>query len=341
MKFILLSLDTYVNTNQNFAIDAFAKLGISKLSLLYHWIDLPGYWGKKLNAFRNGPSLLTLIDEFNQGLLSPTVFKNYLKNKFPILNSKSDKEIDAAWNAMCQVTDFTREAFDEATKLHSEENDTFVVFHSNTNLLQRNNIEKQYNNKIPGEPLFSFDYKTTGIDLLKNYVENLKSKKILPEDILVVYSPPPAMPYPKLGLLSWVFDPLGSWTAYQEQSFVTQLQNLSKNNFTLVPTKATPTQPKIFDSVKDFMEKPESTLESQIKNKIETKSESKQKSKPEPETEKVDSLLTKNKDYRPSKKLTQASNTPRKEEDNVEQKNTKKSPEMRQRRNSTNFSSSK
>lgn len=266
MKYIILSLGTYVNTDQNRTINAFENLGVSKLEMFYQWFNLPVFLGGKiLNKYR-GPSLTTLFNEFNLGLLTPDVFKGYLKDKFPVLNTKTDKEIDDAWNVMCRVTNYTSEAFVEASRLHNGK-DTIVILHSNTNPLHHKEIERQYQQEIPGEKVFSYQSRYTGIQLLKNYIESIKSKgDVSPGDILFVYTPPPAMPYPKLGLLNWILAPFASWAASNGQNYVNQLQKLSQNNFTLVPTQATRTHPNILETVKDFMPKPESKKERVIES---------------------------------------------------------------------------
>ncbi len=57
MKFIILSLGTYVDTNQSRAITAFSQLGVNQFEMFYQWFALPSYLGKALDYFR-GPALL-------------------------------------------------------------------------------------------------------------------------------------------------------------------------------------------------------------------------------------------------------------------------------------------
>jgi hypothetical protein len=258
MKIIILPLSSYVNINQSRAIRAFSQLGVSKWSILYHWISLPGYLGEKLNELR-GDSLPTVFDWFNEGQLSPLEFRTALKRRFRALENKSDEQINAAWNAMCTVTDYSRDAFRQVSQLHDGEN-IKVVFHSNTNPLHLETIQNRFGQTIPGNHCFSFVRNKTGISLLTDYIEELNRMypgQISPKDIIFVYSPPPAMPYPRFGLFSWIFAPFQSWAASKAQSYVNQLERLSENNFTLVPNQATKSEPNILKSVADYLPKPE------------------------------------------------------------------------------------
>ena len=248
MKLIILPLSAYVNTNQSRSIDAFARLGVSKTSMLFQWFALPGPLGKAIDWMRGGPSLTYYFEQFNLGKLSIEAFRAELRKKFRPLLNKSDEEIDAAWNAMCTVTDFTKNAFDESNSLlHYDKDGYQIIYTSNTNPLHATSISAQYNKAIPGETVFSFNKGVNGIKLLEALIKEKRQNhpELSAEDILFIYAPPPAMPYPKLDLLSWLIAPFQSWAAHNGQKYVSNLQKLSKGNFTLVPNQATATEPNI------------------------------------------------------------------------------------------------
>lgn len=256
MKTFILPLSSYLKINQNKTMDEFVKLGVPKWEMLLHWFSMPTAYLEQLVAKVRGPSLTFLFDEFNKGNLNSTQFRTALRNKFSALANKTDLQIDAAWNAMCIVTPFTQAAFDEVQQLHDGKNIN-IVFTSNTNTLHHQAIVDAYGQKIPGDEVaFSYDagFGKTGPQFLNDYLNLIKD--IPDQEIFVVYTPPPALPYPKLGFLSWFAAPFATWAASNGQNYVSKLQNMATTgNFTLVPSQNTATQPNIAQTLSPYVEK--------------------------------------------------------------------------------------
>lgn len=257
MKTFILPLSSYVKTDQNKTMDEFVKLGVPKWEMLLHWFAFPTFLEPYVQKVR-GPSLTFLFDEFNKGNLSADQFRTELRNKFSVLANKTDLQIDAAWNAMCIVTDFTKDAFKEVERLHDGKNIN-IVFTSNTNRLHHNTIVDQYEQKIPGDAVaFSYNagFNKTGPQFINDYINLIKD--IPDQDIFFVYTPPPALPYPKLGMLNWLAAPFATWAATNGQNYVSKLQNMaSAGNFTLVPSQNTKTQPNIAQTLSPYVKQKE------------------------------------------------------------------------------------
>lgn len=253
MKTFILPLSSYLKIDQNKSMAEFVKLGVPTWEMLLHWFKFPSFLEQYVAKVR-GPSLTFLFDEFNKGNLSATQFRTALRNKFSVLANKTDPQIDAAWNAMCIVTDFTMAAFNEVEQLHDGKNIN-IVFMSNTNRLHHDAITAQYGNKIPGDaPALSYDsgFQKTGPQFIGDYVNLIK--QIPDQDIFVVYTPPPALPYPKLGMLSWLAAPFATWAASRGQNYVSSLNKMAlSGNFTLVPSKQTAAQPNIAQTLEPFV----------------------------------------------------------------------------------------
>lgn len=254
MKTFILHLSSYVRTDQNKAMAEFVKLGVPKWEMLLHWFTFPSFLESWVMRAR-GPSLEFLFDELNKSNISVDQFRAHLRNKFSSLTNKTDLQIDAAWNAMCVVTDFTMAAFDEVAQLHDAKNIN-IVFMSNTNRLHHDAITAQYGNKIPGdEPAFSHisGLKKTGPQFINDYINLIK--EIPDQDIFVVYTPPPALSYPKLGALNWLVAPLATWAASKGQNYVSKLQTMaSSGQFTLVSSQQTAAQPNIGQTLRPHVE---------------------------------------------------------------------------------------
>lgn len=274
MKIVLLPLKAYLNISADRMYRAFIKdLKINKFALFYQRFELPWYFGKAFDLIR-GISLPTLFDQFDTGLITPDQFRLELRNKFSSLANKSDLEIDKAWNKLYLVGEKACQAFKEAKQLHNNET-LFVTFYGDTNILHHRSIKEQYDlvsgqiNLIPGKLFLSYLEGVKGFQLIEKYTQKnpapekdknkekrkfLKlteeSPRALPHETLLIYTPPPAMPYPKLGRLCWVFAPRKSWLAYKEQAYYHDLVSLAKkNNFTLVPSQATINDPNIIQSL--------------------------------------------------------------------------------------------
>lgn len=279
MKIILLPLDAYLNINKKRTYFAFIKdLKINPFSLFYQWLELPWYFGDALNLIR-GQSLPALFDKFDKGLITSTQFRIELRNKFGALANKTDVEIDQAWNKMYIVDATSCKAFEEAKKIHNNET-VFVTFYGDMNELHAQTIKEQHKalsgeiNITSGKLLLSYLERVKGLELIANYTQiepipeqdafkkkgkpNIlikESPRSFPAKILLVYTPPPAMPYPKLGLLSWLFAPWQLWEKYKKQAYCNDLASLAKqNNFTLIPSQGTTHAPNIIQTMTPFVD---------------------------------------------------------------------------------------
>lgn len=282
MKIILLPLEGYLNIDKRRIYSAFIKdLKINPLNLFYQWLELPWYFGDALNLIR-GQSLPALFKNFEKGLITDTQFRTELRNKFSCLATKNDTEIDDAWNKMYIVNKKTCLAFEEANRLHNGQNH-FITFYGDLNILHYRTIKQQHEqltgkiNLTPGKLFLFYLEHVEGLDLILKYTQTSvpvplseqepfkkkgkphilisESPRSFPAKILVVYTPPPAMPYPKLGLLSWLFAPLQSWQVYKKQEYYNNLVNLStQNNFTIIPSRETADAPNIIMSLQNVID---------------------------------------------------------------------------------------
>lgn len=256
MKTFILPLSSYLKIDQNIAMAEFAKLGVPKWEMLLHWFSFPSFLEQFVEKAR-GPSLTFLFEELNKSNLTPDQFRTALRNKFSVLVNKTDLQIDAAWNAMCVVTDFTKAAFEEVKNLHDGKNIN-IAFMSNTNKLHHDAIVAQYGQEIPGDaPALSYNsgLHRTGPQFINDYIDSIKDM-IPDQEVFVVYTPPPALPYPKLGMLNWLAAPLATWAATNGQNYVSKLNTMaSLGKFTLVPSQNTKTQPNIAQTLSPYVEK--------------------------------------------------------------------------------------
>lgn len=284
MKIILLPLKSYLNVNINRTYFAFVKdLKINPISLFFQWLELPWYFGEALNWIR-GRSLPALFDKFDKGLITPFQFRAELRNKFSALANKTDTDIDKAWNKMYVVDQKACQAFEEAKKIHNNET-RFITFYGDINILHAQTVKEQYNdftahiNLIPGKLFLSYLEGVKGLELIAKYTQKnatsipfveqeqnkqrssrpqiliAESPRNFPTKTFIIYNPPPSMPYPNLGLLTWLFAPWQSWKAYNKQAYHNDLVSLAKqNNFTLIPSQATGNHPNIIKSLESFID---------------------------------------------------------------------------------------
>ncbi len=247
-KIVVLPLGLYVNTQQQRSVDAFAKLGISKLSLLWNWLPLPSF----LRRFQK-VNLTETFDKYRRGELTTKQFRttaNYFASPL------KPKDFDNAWNAQCVVTDYSRAAFEDIEKLQAQ--GAIVYVFSGTNPLNVNHIEKQYGKKIPGTHFFSYQHGVLGQQLIQALCEDIKTKhpESKPQDIAWFYSHPGPGPLPGWGFMRWILAPFKMWFYQKAHHEVATLQHLGQGNkrFTLFEQfKANTKEPGIFKALKDFM----------------------------------------------------------------------------------------
>ncbi|HRE31511.1 MAG TPA: hypothetical protein PLD88_05990 [Candidatus Berkiella sp.] len=101
-------------------------------------------------------------------------------------------------------------------------------------------IERKTNmRKLPGKGYWSFAHHKLGRDLFTSLLDEIQSKNlgIQKENIAYFYSAPQD-PYPQLGMLAWLFDPIRKFEYFQAKRYVTQLQEAARTKrFSLVEFK--------------------------------------------------------------------------------------------------------
>lgn len=248
-KIVVLPLGLYVNTQQQRSVDAFAKLGISKLSLLWNWLPLPSF----LRRFQK-VNLTQTFDKYRRGDMTTKQFRTTADH---FISNLKPQAFDAAWNAQSVVTDYTRAAFADIEKLEAQ--GVIVYVFSGTNPLNVSAIEKQYGKKMPGIHFFSYKHNVLGDELTKALCKEIKAKhpEAKPSDIAWFYSHPGAGPFPGVwNFMRWILAPFKMWFYQKAQNEVAALQNLSQQNkmFTLFEqSKVNTKEPGIFNTLKDFL----------------------------------------------------------------------------------------
>lgn len=244
-KTVIIPLSLYMDNQQQRSIDAFAKLGISKLAILWHWIPLPSF----LERFR-GPRLPALFDRYRSGKLTTIQFRNAIREKFPN-TSISDAAFDKAWNAMCQVTNKTKQALDEVKILSQKGIKVYLL--SGTNPLHIEHIKHKYGKELPGHHFFSYQDKKLGHDLFTSLLRKIRTEnpRILRNDIAFFYTPPGPAPYSYLGIFAWLLAPFKKWFHSQAQKYVAKLQSESTTSkgFKLIPYLFNKTKPNIVKKI--------------------------------------------------------------------------------------------
>lgn len=231
-KVVVIPISIYMNNNQLLTKAEFLKLGVSAWSLYLHFLPLPGFLAKW-----RGPSLPNLFDQYRRGEVTTDEFRNNIRNVFPG-TTISDADFDAAWNAMQNVTALTKNAFAEATSLIQQGFD--VRFIAGTNELHKADIlRKAGMDSFPGITYFSHEKKLLGNDLFSALIKEVRQQHptIRKEDIAYFYSEPQD-PYPRLGRLAWLANPLKKFKYEQDKKYVANLKKEATTlGFTLVASK--------------------------------------------------------------------------------------------------------
>jgi hypothetical protein len=231
-KIIILPLSLYVNNYQQRTQAAFRNLGIGKWELIWQFMPLPSF----LEKFR-GPSLPAIFDQYRRGEFSTIIFRQKIREKFPHAIF-SNREFDAAWNAMQEVTDVTKQAFTEAQTLVKRGFKVYIIAGSNPLHIQdiKNKSEQK---QLPGINYFSFQKKKLGRDLFTSLLKDIRTKykDISANDIAYFYTPA-TNPFPRLGKLAWLnpFAIIKNFEYFQAQQYVANLKKeaASTNGFKLI-----------------------------------------------------------------------------------------------------------
>ncbi|MCS5710618.1 hypothetical protein [Candidatus Berkiella aquae] len=231
-KVVILPLSLFIDNQQERAKEAFIRLGINRFSLLWHFFPLPSF----LERFR-GPSLSHLFDQYRSGRLNTRAFRDAIRGKFPNV-SISDADFDTAWNSMQIVTDVTKNALKEARALEKQGFEINLILGSNP--LHLADIKRKTGMRtLPGKGYWSFVKNKLGRNLFTSLLDEIKSKNpgIQKENIAYFYSVPQD-PYPRLGILAWLYDPIRKYEYFQAKRYVAQLQEAARTNgFSLVEFK--------------------------------------------------------------------------------------------------------
>lgn len=222
---VILPLSLYVDTKLQRSIDAFAKMGVSKASMLWNWF--------KLN---------TIFNHYRKGNFDTARFKKRIGQMYPQA-TKNEKEFDSAWNAQCQVTEITQAAFEEVRAFEKEEVE--VYFFASTNPLHIEHIKNQAKQGIPGNHFWSYEHHQLGIGLIKKLLGEIKDEnpKVKAKQISFFYQQPGPKPYEKWGILGWLIAPFARWEHLQKVNYVTALQKLAKSEKSFTMTACEPSQP--------------------------------------------------------------------------------------------------
>lgn len=240
-KVVIVPFSLYLDNQQAKTKEAFIKLGVNRFSLRWHFIPLPSF----LNWLR-GPSLPTIFDQYRRGELTTNAFRNQIRAKFPGV-TMTDADFDKAWNAMQVVTDKTQDALKEIKELSNKDVSFYTIM--GTNALHLADLKKKAKIRtLPGTSHLSFEKQQLGSDLFTSLVSKIRTEHpgLCKEDILYFYSEP-RDPYPRLGKLAWLWDPVKKYEYYAGQKHVASLKReaAGPNGFTLVECQASQTHAKI------------------------------------------------------------------------------------------------
>ncbi len=243
-KVVIIPISLYMHNDQQKSKAEFLKLGISRWSILWHFLPLPGF----LTIWR-GPSLPSLFDRYRRGEFTTVEFRNNFRSLFP-RTVISDKDFDSAWNAMQNVTSLTRNAFLEANNLVQRGFDVRLI--AGTNELHKQDILRKAELQLfPGTAFFSHEKKLLGNDLFSALIKEIRQQypTIRKEDIVYFYSEPQD-PFPRLGKLAWLLNPLRKFEYNQAKNYVTRLKREAANlGFTLVESEKGASQANISTSL--------------------------------------------------------------------------------------------
>jgi len=238
-KIIMLPLSEFVETRPMNSLNAFLKEGVNYYSVLWHWFPLPKFLHRLRYKKGELGSLTEIIDHYKRGTINTEEFKNVICARFP----KARSHFDLDWNLQCQVTEFTRAAFEEAEILIKEHGHQ-VYFFSGTNPLHVAHIQQKYGEMcglrkekdIPGSPYFSYQRRALGKQLLLDMFNNIKENNptAKKEDLLCFYTEPKD-PYPNSGFLAWFRNPIQKWFYHEAQNYVAAIKSeAQKQGITLV-----------------------------------------------------------------------------------------------------------
>lgn len=220
---VILPLSLYVDTKLQRSIDAFAKMGVRKVSMLWNWFQLN-----------------PIFNHYRKGTFDTVGFRKRIGHLYPQVIQDS-KAFDSAWNAMCQVTEVTQAAFDEIRQFDEEE--VKVYFFSSTNPLHIEHINKA--GGIPGNHFWSYEHHQLGMGLIKKLLSDIRKENhnLNAKQISFFYQQPGPKPYEKWGFLGWVIAPFARWEHLQKVNYVTALQKLAKSEKSFTLTACEPSQP--------------------------------------------------------------------------------------------------
>lgn len=226
-KVIVLQLSSLVDVKIQRSIDAFVAAGISKFSILWHSLPLP--------RWLQGGNLPRSIERFEIGDITPGEFRKEVAAIFSSVAIPS-AQFDEAWNAQCEVTSKTLEAFTNIENLEKAGYTVYVI--SGTNLLHKSHIEKQYGEEIPGIHVFSYEKGRLGKDLIEDFIENtirIEHSDLEAEDIIWV-AKTAEDPHPGFGSLGWLFSPIQKLFFHKSEQEYADLARLQQKTklFTLI-----------------------------------------------------------------------------------------------------------
>lgn len=213
MHILILPLSLLVKTNPMATVAAFRGLGIGLHSMIWNW-----------------RKTIQCIEKYKSGLLFNDQFIDQLKVIYPKLNLIAESAIWEAWNKMCTVEAFGKEAFSQLEAL--EQSGISVYIFSRTNRAHVAHIQDQLGKNIPGKAFYSYDHGNTKGTLSDSLMHEIKTQfpNVQTKDIQYYYKDVEQGPFAKLWWfppLRWLLSPLGMWF---HKSAVNHVSNLKKES---------------------------------------------------------------------------------------------------------------
>lgn len=218
-KIAIYHLSQFIKIEPMKTIAAFEAMGVNKYAMLFSlWWPWSG--------------LNTAIESYRLGHIDTETFKKEVGVLFP--QTENHPDFEAAWNAMCDVSDNTiLHAIDAQL-----ENNTQVYLISSTNPLHFEHIQQAYGEKREGiTAIVSYEEQVTGKNLVSAVLNQIHEThpQIPNHEIEIFYQPVPDLPYPNLGVLNWLIAPVETWFHHQKEQYISAIESITSQegiNFT-------------------------------------------------------------------------------------------------------------
>lgn len=210
-RVLIVPLGLVFAPNWQASINAFATLGVWKMSVLLNW-----------------PKANGIINQYRAGGIDSAQFRQQISTLFPQINQHSKKKFWQAWNQCCGFDEKSLAVLTELQELETAGAQIYLM--GRTNRAHVNFIQKKVNGNLPGTLFLSYQQKTIGPELTQKLMTHIQKEhpELEAKEILHLCVVPKTKPFPNLwlgfGWLRWVFAPFAMLSYQAEQRAFSAIQ---------------------------------------------------------------------------------------------------------------------